>query len=412
MPEPDEKKPESDEKKAEDKKPEKKADSPSLPEQLGELAIKVLKPGGVSVGGAYGLWLLLLEHKSGEAIASALIGFIFSYAGKLCEPIHAGNQRRLKKVGEAIDGSIEGGIDQLFAKATGAEETYLLCQALDCRDYKPEGMAKRNRIATPMLQDVFVPLELDSGAIPAGLRLDRRHDIEAFERLQQMQCIWDFLREAQKVPAYRQLAIVAWGGFGKTTLLKHLAYTYGSREHKRFKVPHLIPVLLPLRQYRKQIGQAQPPTLPELVMKYHVPQLAELDTKQNRLAKLPPHWMRDALVNGRALIMFDGFDEIPESERPAMSQWIAAQMRRFDKSVFIITSRPIAYQEDFADPLRTKIWVRPLTQKQQTSFVQQWYLCQEKLDRGGRDTPEVQREAKNNAQNLLDHRTYALTGIA
>jgi GUN4-like/NACHT domain len=284
----------------------------------------------------------------------------------------------------------------------GAEATYLLCQALDCRDYKPEGMGKRNRIATPMLQEVFVPLELDSGAIPAGLRMDRRKDIEAFEQMRQMQCIWDFLRATQAAPAYRQLAIVAWGGFGKTTLLKHLAYIYGTRQHGRFKVPHLVPVLLPLRQYRRQIVQEQPPTLPELVMQYHVTQLAELDAKRNRLAKLSPNWMRDVLSNGRALVMFDGFDEIPESERPAFSQWIAAQMRRFDKSVFILTSRPIAYEEDFVEPLRTKIWVRPLTQKQQTAFVQQWYLCQEKLDRAGRDTPEVQREAQNNAQNLLD----------
>jgi hypothetical protein len=393
----EEKKPEPDE-----KKPEKKAESSNLPEQLAELAIKVLKPGGVGVGGAYGLWLLVIEHKSGAAIASALIGFCFSYAGKLLEPINAGNQRRLKKAGEVIDASIDGGIDQLFAKATGAEATYLLCQALDCRDYKPEGMGKRNRIATPMLQEVFVPLELDSGAIPAGLRMDRSKDIEAFEQLRQMQCIWDFLRQSQAAPAYRQLAIVAWGGFGKTTLLKHLAYIYGTRQHKRFNVPHLVPVLLPLRQYRKQIIQEQPPTLPELVMKHHVTQLAELDTKHNRLAKLSPNWVRDVLSDGRALVMFDGFDEIPESERPAFSRWIAAQMRRFDKSVFILTSRPIAYEEDFADPLRTKIWVRPLTQKQQTAFVQQWYLCQEKLDREGRDTPEVQRDAKNNAQNLLD----------
>ncbi len=99
--------------------------------------------------------------------------------------------------------------------------------------------------------------------------------------------------------------------------------------------------------------------------------------------------------------MFDGFDEIPADERSALSQWISEQIQCFDRSTFILASRPTAYTEDFADPLRTKVWVRPLTPQQQTVFVQQWYSCQEKLDRGGRNTPEVQREAERNAENLL-----------
>jgi predicted NACHT family NTPase len=388
-----------------EKAPKEKSEPSSLPSQLAELAIKVLKPGGVSVGGGYGLWLLFIEHKSSEAIASALIGFCFSYAGKLLEPIHQGNQRRLKRMGEVIDGSIDGGIDQLFAKVSRAEDTYLLCQALDCRDYKSDGMGKRNRIVTPMLEDVFVPLELDSGAVPAGFQ-GNRQAAKAFENFRQNQCIWDFLAEAQKNPAYRQLAIVAWGGSGKTTLLKHLAYMYGTKQHKRFKVPAMIPVLLPLRQYRQQIAQESPLSLPDLLMQYHIREMAEIDAGRDRLSKLPANWFRDMLTTGKVLVMFDGFDEIPENERFAFSQWITQQMRRFDRSVFILTSRPSAYREIFedsgrVDSLRTKVWVRPLTAEQQTKFVNQWYLSQEKLDRAGRGTPEVQRDARRNAQNLL-----------
>ncbi|NJM56170.1 MAG: hypothetical protein HC857_00125 [Synechococcales cyanobacterium RU_4_20] len=54
------------------------------------------------------------------------------------------------------------------------------------------------------------------------------------------------------------------------------------------------------------------------------------------------------------------------------------------------------------DALRTKVWVRPLTADQQTQFVHQWYLSQEKLDRAGRGTPEVQRDARRNAESLLE----------
>ncbi|MDJ0703422.1 MAG: GUN4 domain-containing protein [Leptolyngbyaceae cyanobacterium MO_188.B28] len=362
--------------------------------QLAEFGIKLLKPGGVGVGGAYELWLLFVEDKVAEAIAAALIGFCFSYLGKLLEPIHQGNQRRLKRMGEVVDEAIEDNIEQLFAKATRAEDAYLLCQALDCRDYKSEGMGARDRIFIHMLQDVFVPLELDSSAIAPGLQ---PHSLKTAEGLPE-HGIWDFLAEVKRQPAYRQLAIVAWGGFGKSTLLKHLAYTYGIKQHRQFKAPFLIPVLLLLRNYRQLLTEGNPPSLPDLVMHHHVKQLAELNP---RLEKLPSNWFQEVLTKGNALVMMDGFDEIPESQRPALSQWIHSQMRRFDRSVFILTSRPTAYKENFAEPLRTKLWVRPLKTDQQTAFVKRWYLCQEKLDRGGRNSPEVQREATRNAESLL-----------
>ena len=237
--------------------PDKTSDSPSIPNQLAELVIKVLKPGGVGVGGLYGLWLLAIEHQVAEAIAATLIGFCFSYVGYLLEPIHRGNQRRLQKAGQAIDDSIEDNIEHLFAKATRAEDAYLLCQALDCRDYKPEGMGARDRVFIPMLQNVFVPLELDSGAIPAGLQGRRWQHSDPLRE----QRIWDFLAHAKREPAYRQLAIVAWGGFGKTTLLKHLAYIYGMKQHRRFKVPFWVPILFPLRRYRQLLTQTAPPAL-------------------------------------------------------------------------------------------------------------------------------------------------------
>jgi hypothetical protein len=389
------------------------ADEPAnqlaLANQLAGVAIKVLKPGGVGVGSLLGLWYLVIESKVAEAIAATLIGFCLSYAGKLWEPTHQGNQDRAKNTGETLNTAINDTIEQLFAKATGAEDVYLLCQALDCRDYKPEGMGARDRVFVPLLQEVFVPLELDSSSIAPGL-LSRRG--KASEDRQELR-IWTFLAQAQREPAYRQLAVVAWGGFGKTTLLKHLAYIYGMKQHGQYGVPPLVPMLLPLRNYRTQLTSDTPPSLPQLVMEHHLKHLAELDP---RLKNLPTNWAQDTLAKGKALVMLDGFDEIPEADRPALSRWISGQMRRFDRSVFILTSRPTAYRDDFAEPLRTKLWVRPFQPKQQKDFVQQWYLCQERLDRGGRDTPEVQREANRNAENLLsqinDHKRPELADLA
>ena len=349
-------------------------------------------------GGGLGAYRAAFEKESIPlALASAGIGLMLAYGASFLKPIHRRVQNSLENAGEAVGDSL----DRLFATATKAEDAYLACQALDCRDYKSEGMGKRDRIMTPMLQEVFVPLELDSSRIPAGLKFDA----QSFEALQK-QGIWSYLQQIRQEATWRQMAIIAWGGYGKTTLLKHLAYMYGSKEYEREGFEHqvepLIPVLLPLRQHYKTIlSQKNPTDLPMLVMQHHVKQLAELDAEKKRVENLPDDWFLRVLNQGRALVMMDGFDEVPEAERPALSRWISRQMLRFEKSVFILTSRPSAYKEDFADPLHTKLWVRPLTEKQQTDFVNQWYASQERMDRDGRTGPEVTREAERNAASLL-----------
>ncbi|PSB04985.1 NTPase (NACHT family) [filamentous cyanobacterium CCP2] len=362
--------------------------------------------GGVAGGGFGAFWSLFRESDVPKAIVSFLIGLGISYGASLLDPLHKGNKRRLEQTGQALDGAIEENIKRLIAGATKAEDAYLLAQALTCQDYKSEGMGARNRISIPMLQEVFVPLQLDSSAIAPGLNSRSREamshkEIEQWQKAIQETCIWDYLVEVKQQPAYRQLAIVAWGGYGKTTLLKHLAYTYGMKQQGKFGVTHpLVPVLLPLRNYKDLLTGENPPTLPELVMQNHLKQV-EIAELSARLKNLPANWFETVLTHGNGLVMMDGFDEVPENQRLALSRWINTQMGRFNRSVFVLTSRPIAYNENYIEPLRTKLWVRPFQPKQQEAFVRQWYLCQEKLDRGGRNTPDVQKEAERNAENLL-----------
>ncbi|MGF1457857.1 MAG: GUN4 domain-containing protein [Leptolyngbyaceae cyanobacterium] len=371
--------------------------SSQVANQLAEYASKVLQPGGVAVGGAYGLWELFVQDDAGKAIAAALIGFCISYGGHLLKDWHQGNQKRMQSAGAAIEKVFSGTIEQMLAKATKAEDAYLLLQVLDCRDYRTAGMGDRGQ-GILELPEVFVPLELDSSSIPAGFeQLARLPDLEQWQRELD---IWYFLRQATDNRAYRQLAIIAWGGYGKTTLLKYLTYIFGTRQHEQYNVPFLIPMLLPLRQYRDALTAEPPPDLSGLVQQQRLKQLQELDV-DNKLARLPATWAVDVLRNGKALVMLDGFDEVPNTERPALSQWLHRQMQRFSESTFILTSRPTAYKQDFAQPLRTKLWVRPFEPKQQTRFVEQWYFCQERQARGGRNTPEVRRAANQGAANLL-----------
>ena len=80
------------------------------------------------------------------------------------------------------------------------------------------------------------------------------------------------------------------------------------------------------------------------------------------------------------------------------------QMRHYGQSVFILTSRPKAYREQdtvMRLQLNTSLWVRDFNKNQRKKFVSQWYECQERYANAGRDTPDVEKAARDSAHNLL-----------
>jgi GUN4-like/NACHT domain len=383
----EEKKPEPDE-----KKPEKKAESSSLPEQLAELAIKVLKPGGVGVGGAYGLWLLVIEHKSGAAIASALIGFCFSYAGKLLEPIHEGNQRRLGKVGKLIDGAIDQGFTKLKWLGAGCTGRYLERQGERCKEYygtdnfkQPDGIWQVN------LNDVFVPLNLDLAIGQLGAGIGSESKSQTFE-------IWDFLAKTKQVKAYRFMAILADGGSGKTTLLRHITYKYAEGKHRKHgrQVPKLLPFLLFLRKWRDVIAENPTMTLADLMMRHL------RDLRGGKSLKVPDDWAENQLKR-QSLIMFDGFDEVAKHQRQAIAQWISQQVENYPEAIVLLTSRPGGYDDfkEHATEIPTALRVREFEKAERDTFIQKWYLRQELVFRMGKISPIVRDEAQRQSSNLI-----------
>jgi GUN4-like/NACHT domain len=370
---------------------------PPLSEQIADIVLKVIKPGGIAAGGVGALWLLFVQSDVPKAIASAVIGVGLSYGAKLLMPVHTGTQRRLVQTGEALDRAIDGLSAQAIAAATGFEHKYLLCQAIEYQALRSEGMVQHQGSFIPLLEEVFVPLDLDLSAGQAGFKAGDL-TLEKGSATYQEKTIWDFLAGAKREPTFRQMAILAWGGYGKTTLLKHIAFLYGTQQPPK-AAPKLIPVLLILRKYRDLLSQENPPDLPDLITQYHIPRLPEAEGLQPSA-----YWARDLLLKGNALILLDGFDEVGVDQRPRVAQWMARQMQRYQKSVFILTSRPKAYREQ--DPasqlaLTTSLWVRDFGEDQRKKFVTRWYECQERYANGGRETPDVRKVAAEAAQNLL-----------
>jgi len=316
-----------------------------------------------------------------------------------------------------------GNINQtILVQLSGFESKYLKCQAYDCYDYKVEGDQNHHLNFTPLLNEVFVKLELVSNAtsdratrmipIPIQNVVDQTARIaprssqsitEFFTRkpkdiVEEPQAIWDFLSRTDKMPSYRRMVILASVGYGKTTLLKHIALTYAENPRlvSNHKAPRLIPFLLYLRKFREAFKRKLFPTLPDLITKYHMPKLPGGENLQP-----PSDWVENLLKHGRALVMFDGFDEISEPVQPSVSTWISNQMKRYPKSVFILTSRPPGYKNYTAEKPLTSLFIRPLNKEQRQEFAHNWYRSQETYERGGRSTPDVLATAKQKAKNLL-----------
>jgi hypothetical protein len=235
-----------------------------------DLFLKTLMYGGGASGGIGAFWLLFVKSDIPRAIASAVIGLGISYAAKMLQPIHEGNKRRFENTGKAFDKAFDNAANQFITKASGFENRYLECQMYDCQAMRSEGVAQYEGIFAPLLEEVFVPLALGTGAIAAGFQfqddeVDPKTDLN----------IWHFLARAEKYPTFKQLAILAWGGYGKTTLLKHIAYSYATQRQKQYGVPRRIPVLLAFRKYRELLSQENPPSLPILVTQHHIPSLPE-----------------------------------------------------------------------------------------------------------------------------------------
>jgi predicted NACHT family NTPase len=280
----------------------------------------------------------------------------------------------------------------------GTDDKYLKCQGFICQDYETEGQFLETFI--PQLNEVFVPLELSdlfsrgkSLPMPPGFQWgknisDRLHQSEGIS-------IWYLLKNSQKFRPYRHLVLLAWGGYGKTTLLRHVTYIYTQKKQAR-GVPKLLPVFLKLRDWQEKIA-IEKPDLSKLIEKYHIPSLSK------KTFPLPFNWAKNNLYDNKMLILLDGFDEVRPQWRKPVSDWISSQMETYQESRFILTSRPGGYKDFPPEKQRftAKLFIKNFNLQQQKEFLERWYLCQERYARGGKITEAIKTIAYNRTSNLV-----------
>jgi NACHT domain len=290
-------------------------------------------------------------------------------------------------------------LDNIFRRRTSRYgRRYLEYVASLHHDLDLRGLTTVGEFALP-ISTVFVDLSLDTSPIhelesdPLQLQTRRAPVVKAkFEAARARRSIWDFLRQPEnEIPA--RLAIIGPPGSGKTTLLRHMSATLatGGRDLPRdHAARRLVPFLIFLREHVEAIVGAPRPGLTDILRK----------EMKNVEGQEPPGWLESELSGGRCLVLLDGLDEVTTSEdRKRIVAWVDAQIAKYSRNTFVVTSRPYGYR---SQPLMsaTTLQVRPFTEAQVGSFLRNWYLAIHSRVAGRQDIG-IRKRAEQDSANLL-----------
>ena len=169
----------------------------------------------------------------------------------------------------------------------------------------------------------------------------------------------------------RALVILGDPGSGKTTLLHFLALIYArSRAAERLGVPAVeadrLPIFVPLAAF-DDMRRSQPElTLQDFFALYY-------DTRRG-LPGLAPLFRR-ALESGRALVLFDGLDEVLDvTTRNFVADQVAAMIGEWTPrgNRFVLASRVVGYREAPVSGQVTTLTVLDFGRPEIEVFVRQW----------------------------------------
>ncbi|GAB3430138.1 NACHT domain-containing protein [Actinophytocola sediminis] len=135
----------------------------------------------------------------------------------------------------------------------------------------------------------------------------------------------------------RRLLVRGQAGLGKTTLLQWIAVHSARRSFSDTLRDwnDTIPFFVSLRRHSD--GR-----LP-------APEHFLSEAGRHIAAEMPPGWVHRQLRDGRAVVLVDGVDELPESRRDDVRQWLSDLTATFPAARFVVTSRPAAAPTDWLD---------------------------------------------------------------
>ncbi|MFD7531306.1 NACHT domain-containing protein [Streptomyces sp. NPDC059849] len=152
-------------------------------------------------------------------------------------------------------------------------------------------------------------------------------------------------------------------GAGKTTLLWWLAAhaSAGTLGPELAPLNGLVPFVVPLRTLRAEGGTFPAPA--------QLPDAARLV-----IDAAPEGWVGRVLESGRALLLVDGLDEVPQDDREQAHQWLSRLLDRYPDIRCVATVRPLAVEsgwlgsQDFEE-----LRLLPMGDRDIEAFVAAWH---------------------------------------
>ncbi|MGJ3249222.1 MAG: GUN4 domain-containing protein [Elainellaceae cyanobacterium] len=338
--------------------PQNPQPSPNIPEQVAQVLLKYASSLLGLTATGFGLRYLILHQ-----ILESVIAFAFATTAGLMNSYGDGLMRILKnwvnQVGEAnarwftqlADRKLERPAQFHFQKE------YQEALKVDCYLIEVEGHQLAETLA---LEDVFIPLRI-------------RQDV--WSEAKGNGEIWNFLPKQETSSGqfpYRRIVVLANPGYGKTTLLRHLTLIYVTEGFEQYGTRDFMPVLLRLREIHSLLIEEQLPRLSDLIVQH-------LRNKPRFRALNPSSaWFESYLEQGKCLVMLDGLDEVPKSQRSKVRHWVNREMEAYRQTQFILTSRPHGFEiqpdkPDIPIDVNLKLEVLDFNPDQKQLFVERWY---------------------------------------
>lgn len=162
----------------------------------------------------------------------------------------------------------------------------------------------------------------------------------------------------EAVEKHRKLMVLGQPGAGKTTFLQHIAIEYNQ---SGFQV-NCIPIFILLREFTENA---------KIVKDFSLFNYISREFGCCRISD-PDQTLTMLLNNGRALILLDGLDEVPEQDREEVLIQIRKFVRDYCSNRFIITCRIAEGQRRFKN--FTNVEIADFTTTQIEKFSQKWFL--------------------------------------
>ena len=202
------------------------------------------------------------------------------------------------------------------------------------------------------------------------------------------------------LPNYRRIVIRGEAGAGKSTLLQWLAIMAARQQLTGVLAPwnELVPFFIRLHRH----------------VNCSFPSTSQFCEDFVHTFAVPSDWIEKQLDSGKALVLIDGVDELPRTQRTDLLKKLRALVRDFPNAIYIITSRPGGLKtiegntwnewERWTVEAKFKnLILEPMSIADMDLFVQQWHAALAQEQRREDRNPDLAATAAN-LQRLLSRR--------